>query len=542
MTTRICGFAKVRNEIVRGNLYRCLANLEAVCDSGIVCDDASTDGTAEILESWALERGWIFLQIPAAEQRFENELAVKQQMLDLLGDIETPSWVWWLDGDETLDAAGTARLPEWVASLQDDVKGVRFHYTQLWREVSWARTDDGFDGGEFAKLWRWRPDLSFDTRTGILHRQQFPTQIEYAKTLLAPFDVIHWGNVGKALVFKAIQYSGGLGGVDRHLAFGHTVEESLATGEGYDKPEWSKPHPTYRRVDASLLPEQVVGETRTTRIHAEPEPFSMGEIRRIRSMGNMRGLEGWFTVCIPTFNRMETLPRALDSLRSQVYGKWIAVILDDGSTDATQALAQEWQRTDPRIFYCRYEKNVGGVAMNELGMAMACEFTEYWSRLGSDDWWGPEKLAEDVAALAHHEAIFGPFSVFKHGRVDHTCAGSWGPENGASPSERLRRGEFLASWANVAVKTSVLRKVREKHGNFCDPALRNMEDFLVNARIAHVADWTWRLGSPASAFWNCLEAVGASPDASASANAAMTTRDKIITDKLIAEMQSQASR
>src|ERR1700690_945223 len=126
-------------------------------------------------------------------------------------------------------------------------------------------------------------------------------------------------------------------------------------------------------------------------------------------MGNMRGLEGWFTVIVPAYNRAGTLPKALDSLLSQRCEKWIAVVLDDGSTDSTPSVMRHYQDLDPRIFYCRYLTNSGGVKMNELGMAMACEFTDFaWSRLGSDDWWGPTKLEEDASALEHHDAVFGP--------------------------------------------------------------------------------------------------------------------------------------
>jgi glycosyltransferase involved in cell wall biosynthesis len=265
----------------------------------------------------------------------------------------------------------------------------------------------------------------------------------------------------------------------------------------------------------------------------------MDEIRRIRSMRNLRGLEGWFTVVIPAFNRADTLPKALESLLSQRYEKWLAVVLDDGSTDRTPLLMSEWQERDPRIFYCRYEENLGGVARNEIGMAMACEQSEFWSRLGSDDWWGPGKLESDAAALAAHEAAFGAFTVWRHGKPAEICAGSWGPSQGVSPSERLRRGEFLASWANVAARTSVLRRVRERWGNFVDPSLRNMEDSLFNSRVAFLGvEWVWRPGDPNDAFWNCLEAVGADPSASASANAEVTGRDNAITQKLIAAMRS----
>lgn len=534
---KIAGFLKVRSEVLHGNLYRVLANLDAIgVTCGVLCDDASNDGTSSVLDAFAAARpGWVVLHVDPAEQAFERELAVKQRMLDMLAPM-APDWVYWTDGDETLDAKGTSGLREWIADLGPEVIGARFHYTQLWMSTSWARTDDGFDDGFFLRLWRYSPDLTFDTRGGT-HRSQFPTQLDFSKSVLAPFDVIHWGNGSKkALQFKAHQYAGGLGGVDRHLAFGHTPDESLATGVGYDLATWSRPYPTYRQVDADTLPAAVPGEVRTFDA-APPKPFTMEEIRRIRSMGNMRGLEGWFTVVVPAFNRAPDLPRALNSLLAQRYEKWIAVVLDDGSTDNTSEVMNVYQNLDPRIFSCRYAENRGGVAVNEIGMALACEFGEYWSRLGSDDWWGPGKLEADVAALAAGaEATFGPFTVWRRGAAAEVCAGSWGPSQGLSPSARLRAGQFLASWANVAVRTSVLRKVRERWGNFCDPSLRNMEDFCVNARVAHLAEWVWRPGDPIDAWWNCLEAVGAPETASASANAAVTARDEAITQKLIAAM------
>lgn len=549
--THIAGFAKVRNEIIRGNLYRMLANLEATCSGGIICDDASTDGTRDVVTEWVKKQPgqWTVMYVPPELQSFELELEVKQRMLAKLVELSaqpdgfspgnpgpTPDWIWWLDADETLDQKGTKEFRTWVETEAHRHTAWRFHYTQLWRNASWARTDDGFDDGTFVKLWKFDPNLSFDRRPGT-HRQQFPMQIEFGKTGLAPFEVVHWGNYGKCLQWKAHQYAGGLGGVDRHLAFGHTPAESLATGLGYDKREWSKPHPTYRKVawDTVWSPEFVdIDES------SSPQPFTLDQIRRIRSMGSMRGLREWFTVVIPAYNRADTLSKTLQSLLDQRYDKWIAVVLDDGSTDDTPALMHSWEKVDPRIFYCRYNENRGGVAMNEIGMALACEFSEWWTRLGSDDWWGPGKLEADAAALAHHAAVFGPFTVWKHGKADHHCAGSWGPENGASPSERLRQGQFLASWANVAVRTETLRQVHGRWGNFCDPSLRNMEDMLFNYRVAKLGvEWVWRPGDPADAFWNCLENVGAAPTASASANAALTARDHAITMQIIRSESGQ---
>jgi glycosyltransferase involved in cell wall biosynthesis len=534
--TTIAGFLKVKDETVRGgNIYRALANLEATCDCGIICDDFSSDGTRDIVTEWVKRQPgmWTAMYVPPELQSFELELTVKQKMMEKLHATigERPiDWIWWLDADEALDQEGTRRFKEWVAADAGTHAAWKFHYTQIWRNASWARTDDGFDDGVFCKLWRYSPELSFDLRPGT-HRQQFPTQIDYGKAGLAPFEIVHFGNYGKVLQWKCHQYAGGLGGVDRHLAFGHTPAESLATGLGYDKPEWSKPFPTYRKVAWNTI---WANDFLDIDESNPPEPFTMDEIRRIRAMGSMKKLQGWFTVVIPAYNRAATLPKALQSLLDQRYDKWVAVVLDDGSTDETPALMRAWERRDPRIFYCRYNENRGGVAVNEIGMSLACEWTEYWTRLGSDDWFGPGKLEADAAALEHHEATFGPFTVWKHGKADHQCAGSWGPENGASPSERLRQGQFLASWANVAVRTEVLRKVREKWGNFVDPRLRNQEDYLFNVRVAQLGvEWVWRPGDPADAFWNCLENVGAAPSASASANAELTARDTALTRQLI---------
>jgi hypothetical protein len=525
---RIAGFAKFRNEILReGDLYRVLACLAATCNGGVLCDDASTDGTREHLRAWVAARtAWSLLEVSPAEQAFEKEIAVKQVMLDFLharARTETFDWILWLDGDEELVHRGGLPLSSGLRTWLNDfdahgAPGVRMHYTQLWKNESWARTDQGFDDGSFVKLWRYHPDLSFDTTPGT-HRSQFPQQIEYAACETAiPIEVIHYGNVGKNLVWKAVQYAEGRGGVDRHIAFGHSPAESMATGEGFDASSWSAPHPTYRHVGqgTDLL----------------PEPFSLEEIRRIRSFGSMRALPRWFTIVIPAYQRAATLPRALDSVLNQRYERWLCVVLDDGSTDDTPAVMRRYQDKDPRIFYARYETNRGGVAMNEIGMALACEWTEWWTRLGSDDWWGPGKLARDAAALGSAEAVYGPYTVWRDGRFAEICNPPMMPSfiEGA-----LLDGRFLVSWANVAVRTSVLRRVKEKYGAWADPRLRNCEDLLANARIASMADWVWRdNGGELDAVWTAAPTGGAS---SADHSHVLAT-DEALSREIIAGMRS----
>lgn len=68
----------------------------------------------------------------------------------------------------------------------------------------------------------------------------------------------------------------------------------------------------------------------------------------------------FLTVFTPTYNRAHTLPRTYESLCKQDYKNFIWLIVDDGSTDKTKELIQEWQRKENgfEIVYI-YKKNGG---------------------------------------------------------------------------------------------------------------------------------------------------------------------------------------
>ena len=52
------------------------------------------------------------------------------------------------------------------------------------------------------------------------------------------------------------------------------------------------------------------------------------------------------TVFTPAYNRAHTLPRTYESLKRQSCKDFIWLIIDDGSTDGTAQLVQEWQSQD----------------------------------------------------------------------------------------------------------------------------------------------------------------------------------------------------
>ena len=57
------------------------------------------------------------------------------------------------------------------------------------------------------------------------------------------------------------------------------------------------------------------------------------------------------TVYIPTYNRVDLLKRAVESVRNQTYTNLEIIIVDDCSTDNTQEYLKEISNLDQRIRY-----------------------------------------------------------------------------------------------------------------------------------------------------------------------------------------------
>lgn len=99
------------------------------------------------------------------------------------------------------------------------------------------------------------------------------------------------------------------------------------------------------------------------------------------------------SVIIPTFNRADLLAQAIDSVLSQSYTDFELIVVDDGSTDATQALLSQYRG---RIRYL-FQENRGVSAARNLGIKAARGL--YICLLDSDDLWLRDKLKEQIRLM-----------------------------------------------------------------------------------------------------------------------------------------------
>jgi glycosyltransferase involved in cell wall biosynthesis len=105
-------------------------------------------------------------------------------------------------------------------------------------------------------------------------------------------------------------------------------------------------------------------------------------------------------------NEGQFLQEAIESVLAQTYDCWELLLVDDGSSDRSTAIAQTYARKHPdKIRYLDHEghQNLGMSASRNLGIHHARG--EYLAFLDGDDVYLPHKLEEQVAILqAHPEA------------------------------------------------------------------------------------------------------------------------------------------
>lgn len=112
-----------------------------------------------------------------------------------------------------------------------------------------------------------------------------------------------------------------------------------------------------------------------------------------------------FAVIIPVYNGQKYIADCLNSLVSQSYKHWIAVCVNDGSTDNTEKIIEEYASNDPRI--CLISKENGGVSSARNAALDHLSNLKYdWvSFLDADDMLGIDNLSNLKEIICNHPKV-----------------------------------------------------------------------------------------------------------------------------------------
>lgn len=110
------------------------------------------------------------------------------------------------------------------------------------------------------------------------------------------------------------------------------------------------------------------------------------------------------TVIMPVYNAERYMEQSIESIIAQTYQKWELLIVDDGSTDSSVQIMQEYCSKDRRIQMILSTGNEGVASARNKGIQAAKG--EYIAFLDSDDLWKAEKLEIQIHYMQEHNCGF----------------------------------------------------------------------------------------------------------------------------------------
>lgn len=119
------------------------------------------------------------------------------------------------------------------------------------------------------------------------------------------------------------------------------------------------------------------------------------------------------SVVTPVWNAEATLAETVASLRAQTRGDWEMLLVDDGSTDGSRALAERLAAEEPRVRLLGWASRRGAAAARNAAIRAARG--RFIAFLDADDLWRPEKLAVQIGYM---EAAGAPFTFAAVRRID----------------------------------------------------------------------------------------------------------------------------
>lgn len=194
------------------------------------------------------------------------------------------------------------------------------------------------------------------------------------------------------------------------------------------------------------------------------------------------------SVVVPCFNYGHLLRESLDSVRGQSLRDWECIVVDDGSTDDTSAVAGSYVAQDAR-FVCLRQENGGLSAARNAGLRKARG--ELIQLLDADDLLEGDKLKEHARLLAQHpeyDLVYGSMRYFTgQGSARRQSLG----QHGASrqwmtlwPDSSQGMLLALVQGNQFPVSAALFRKSLVSEVGYFDEALASHEDWEFWLRCA----------------------------------------------------------
>lgn len=91
----------------------------------------------------------------------------------------------------------------------------------------------------------------------------------------------------------------------------------------------------------------------------------------------------FFSVLVPVYNQEKYLPECIESVLNQTFKDFELILIDDGSTDSSGILCDQYAQEHPRLITVIHQKNQGPLFARRAGIGNAKG--AYYLFLDADD-------------------------------------------------------------------------------------------------------------------------------------------------------------
>ena len=176
------------------------------------------------------------------------------------------------------------------------------------------------------------------------------------------------------------------------------------------------------------------------------------------------------SIIMPSYNTAKFISETITSVLAQTYPNWELIIVDDCSTDDTDAVIRPYL-ADDRIRYIKNEENSGAAVSRNRALREAKG--KWIAFLDSDDLWLPEKLEKQIAFMEKNRYAF----TYTDYRI--RLNGTWLPYIYTGPSVVNRRKMYNYCYFS----TITVMYDREKIGLVQIEDLRKNNDYAMWLQI-----------------------------------------------------------
>ncbi len=185
-------------------------------------------------------------------------------------------------------------------------------------------------------------------------------------------------------------------------------------------------------------------------------------------------------IIVPCYNNGEFLRECLESVEKQTFQDWTCIVVNDGSTDDTEQVAQVFLNRDSRFDYL-FQENKGLAAARNAGIA--CTSSEFILPLDADDMLEHEYVEKVISLFSNHPEIKIAYSNYRY----------FGEKNRLEKLPTYSINRLVVD--NLINATAIYRRVDFEKTSGYDSNLKGREDWDfwlslldIDSRVARVEE------------------------------------------------------